>query len=38
MYFSELIAGKKLMGVDDGVDAESKKQRNGQEGIPCWMS
>lgn len=26
------------MGQDDGVDAEGKKQQDGQEGIPCWLS
>lgn len=34
MDFSELIGVKKLMG-DDGVDAENKKQQDGQEGVPC---
>lgn len=38
MYFPELIAGKKLMGKDNGVDAESKKQQDDQEGVPCWLS
>lgn len=38
MDFSELTAGEKLMGEDDGVGAESKKQQDGQEGIPCWLS
>lgn len=36
--FSELILEKKLMGTDDGVDAENKKQQDGQEGIPCWLN